>query len=668
MKKLLLLFGIVFLSIGRLPAKETELPQEWKDALLVKEDGKPLEKAELLEGNALLKGSMLGYDPGMDYTVTVIINDPIIGDQRNVMFKVRADGSFEGLIPVFTTMDVLLETPFYTDYILVSPNKESTVYFDLQNRQPDIWNVYFSGANAEINNQKNDPKVKQLYNDFFGNYEQRQREVVGMSAQAYRDYLLNEEKKMIDRLSDVGLTRKAYDYMVLSVRYYIINGLLSADTTLRSAYQKKYKSIDSFVPPVMDEAYYSFLKDLPLINDPVSLYNAQYRSFVNSCKFIKIGGPEISLGEITNSMLDTIAFRHELNADEKEAALFLRDRSSADMSDEQVIRSKMLTKKTMQKLADTRKLSEVDLRKLDHIVALANKTENNVRLTREYQGSLFQELRKKKVFTWEEMQEMMSEEIEAFSREESEKSKHITPEVNEKIITFIQKYKDELSQFHESENNERRISVLADLFNVKKGIFTDIIRTQFYAREIGDGIPLEQWELEQISHVENPFYYEHVIKRNNEVLEQIRKNENRRAYNIHALPETEDDVLLHEMLKPFAGRVILLDFWATWCGPCFSAMKAFEPEKQSFKDKGIAFVYLADESSPENTWKNAISGIDGDHFRLSNKQSAFLKAKFGITALPSYVIFDKEGKQIYFSSGFEGAEMLKNKLNKELEK
>ena len=84
----------------------------------------------------------------------------------------------------------------------------------------------------------------------------------------------------------------------------------------------------------------------------------------------------------------------------------------------------------------------------------------------------------------------------------------------------------------------------------------------------------------------------------------------------------------------------------------------FEPAKERLKEKEIVFVYLTDESSPLTAWQNMIPDISGEHFRLKSAQFQYLKKKFGANGIPSYLVLNKDGEQIYFRVGFEEAESL----------
>lgn len=133
------------------------------------------------------------------------------------------------------------------------------------------------------------------------------------------------------------------------------------------------------------------------------------------------------------------------------------------------------------------------------------------------------------------------------------------------------------------------------------------------------------------------------------------------------------DEILPTILKDYKGQVVLVDFWATWCGPCMMAMKQIDPLKEKYLSEGknVAFVYITGETSPLQAWKAAIPAIKGYHYRLTNNDYNALLRLLGIRGIPSYYIADKNGKHFYDNiqtGGYPGDDVIQAQLDDALNK
>lgn len=103
------------------------------------------------------------------------------------------------------------------------------------------------------------------------------------------------------------------------------------------------------------------------------------------------------------------------------------------------------------------------------------------------------------------------------------------------------------------------------------------------------------------------------------------------------------EVSLHD----FKGKVVYLDFWASWCAPCIAEVPHAKLLRETLKDKNIVFLYVSLDSQEEH-WKTAVAKhqMEGVHVFLPGNFDSETAKKYHVKGIPHYVIIDKEGKII----------------------
>ena len=128
----------------------------------------------------------------------------------------------------------------------------------------------------------------------------------------------------------------------------------------------------------------------------------------------------------------------------------------------------------------------------------------------------------------------------------------------------------------------------------------------------------------------------------------------RREFSAASLKSSDDvkdmsdgEKILRTLIEPYKGKVILLDIWGTWCGPCKRALENSQEEYEHLKDYDIVYLYLAN-SSDEESWKNVIKeyNVTGDnvvHYNLPTEQQAAIENYLGVNSYPTYKLIDRDG-------------------------
>ena len=146
--------------------------------------------------------------------------------------------------------------------------------------------------------------------------------------------------------------------------------------------------------------------------------------------------------------------------------------------------------------------------------------------------------------------------------------------------------------------------------------------------------------------------YAPTVRRANERLQQKLEVLNQAGKELVCdVPKVKpEQSLLQAIVDQYAGKVVVVDIWDTWCGPCRAGMIGLKPIKEEMKDKDVVFVYICDESSPIGEWSEMVTEIGGKHYRLNAAQQQQLQlAKQGI---PQYFIFDREGEKMLDALGY----------------
>ena len=132
------------------------------------------------------------------------------------------------------------------------------------------------------------------------------------------------------------------------------------------------------------------------------------------------------------------------------------------------------------------------------------------------------------------------------------------------------------------------------------------------------------------------------------------------------LDDVAPENILQTILDRYKGKTVLIDIWATWCGPCRAGHEVMKPWKQELKGKNVQFVYITSPTSPLKTWQEMIKVIDGDHYYLTKEQYSYILNKYESEGIPTYAIYDAQGQQTFKHIGYPNLDVFKNEIEKTL--
>lgn len=101
----------------------------------------------------------------------------------------------------------------------------------------------------------------------------------------------------------------------------------------------------------------------------------------------------------------------------------------------------------------------------------------------------------------------------------------------------------------------------------------------------------------------------------------------------------------YSLKKDLAGKVVYVDMWATWCGPCKAELPHLAEVEEEFKNENVVFVSISvDELKDKDKWKDFVKAnkLGGLQLYAGGWQSD-IASFYGVKAIPRFMLFDTKG-------------------------
>jgi thiol-disulfide isomerase/thioredoxin len=106
-----------------------------------------------------------------------------------------------------------------------------------------------------------------------------------------------------------------------------------------------------------------------------------------------------------------------------------------------------------------------------------------------------------------------------------------------------------------------------------------------------------------------------------------------------------DTLTFYDLLTKYKNKIIVLDFWASWCGSCIKEMSGVNKLQNNFSNAEVEFIFMALDKT-ETAWRSGLAKtkIPGNHYWIKDNFNSALIKYLIINAIPRYVIINKTGK------------------------
>lgn len=588
-------------------------------------------------------------------TGIVYVNDVLTGEQDSHTIKIADDGTFKVKFAHSNPQGIFVRLPFSFETVYVEPGKTT---FHLINTGNTVDPHLFMGACARLNEEM--LKLKYINTNYYYSKLDNVSELTPEQYKAWCQELLQNDRKSLESFAqDHPLSAKTIQVKNMELDYRYAAFMMEYGWNAESSWRKKNNIPQdqreiSFKPAKPDSTYYSFLTN-KLVNNPLAFISSDFSTFINRLKYMELLSPATTKGYSSNEIL----------AELEKSGLPMTD-------DEKELASNMKSVET----PEVKKLSDEFNEKYEsQLTAFYIKYREKLNsLYKEKNGTIVTPAMIEEYLTAQQIELSAEEKALLAAQQEYSQIPQIKnrDEMQIKLSKPMKEFYANRREFINELFQQSRYQVMQEkiqkVLSIQLGLATDIMNSQDYCRPIvAEMTPCSDEKLLAIQkRITTPFIASYIALKNNETKAKLEANKKLTGSMVKEVPKTEGDKVFDAIMEKYKGKVVYVDFWATWCGPCRSGIEQIKPLKDEMANDNVVFVYISAPTSPKTTYDNMIPTIKGEHYRASEDEWNTLCGMFNISGIPHCVLVGKDGKVINSHLSYMGNDQLKALLTKHI--
>jgi thiol-disulfide isomerase/thioredoxin len=125
-----------------------------------------------------------------------------------------------------------------------------------------------------------------------------------------------------------------------------------------------------------------------------------------------------------------------------------------------------------------------------------------------------------------------------------------------------------------------------------------------------------------------------------------------RKFSLHSAPKPVPEIGFTTMkgeptdLEAFRGKVVLLNLWATWCGPCVQEMPSLERLQAQLGGEGLSIIALSSDRGGANVVEPFLGNLGLKQLPIFLDPRSAATRTLGARGLPTTLLIDREGREI----------------------